>query len=367
MKDFLTAVAMQHHASRRACPGGLHGGDKPRRSLSVALIAQLLLALPTTLVAQGPSSEPPLAGRPAQFSNIVGSYTIRADVEPAQVPVEEPITLRVTLAGRGPAKYQPERKHLKIFPDAWSKDFYVEPVPGEDRLLPEEGAWIFVYRLRPKHEQITAIDGIKLVYYQPPTSKALGRFQTTYAEPIAITVKPRQAKELSNDLPLRTAPDSFFELPDSAAVLTPWPMLPTVPQWLICLVLLAPPLVAVAGVRCWRALAPAGHARRNGEHSHAARRALKALQAAEGMPVWVVWTAYLRERLDFPAEEPTPAEVRHFLRRRGVSRTVAEKLALFLGTCDAARFAGPGTAQAGSLREEASKLIGALEEDLCAP
>jgi hypothetical protein len=335
-------------------------------ALSIRGAAVLLLALPPMLSAQGPSGAPPIAGRPAQFSDVVGSYTIRAEAAPTEVAVEGPITLRITLAGRGPAKYQPERKHLKIFPDSWTQEFYVEPVHGEDRLSPSEGTWVFVYRLRPKHEQVTAIDGIKLVYYQPPMSRTPGRFQTTYAEPIAISVKPRPAKELPNDLPLRTAPDTFFALPDAAAVLTEWPVLPAVAPWLVWLVLLAPPLLAIAGVRCWRLLALPGNTRRHDARNPAARRALKALELADGTPVWVVWGAYLRERLDFPAEEPTPTEVRCFLRRRGVTRTLGEKLALFLATCDAARFAKPGAAQAGPLREEASRLIDALEGDLCA-
>jgi hypothetical protein len=361
MRDFLRIVlAMRYPASRRACAGGLHGGDKPRRSLSGALIA-LLLALP-----QGLAGEPPIAGRPAQFSDVVGSYTIGADAAPTEVAVEEPITLRITLAGRGPAKHQPERKRLKIFPDGWAQEFYVEPVPGEDRLSPNDGTWVFVYRLRPKHERITAIDGIKLVYYQPPMGGMPGRFQTTYAEPIAISVKPRPAKELSNELPLRTAPDTFFALPDAAAVLTEWPVLPTVAPWLVWLMLLAPPVLAIAGVRCWRLLASPGNTRRPGARSPAARRALTALQLADGAPVWVVWGTYLRERLDFPAEEPTPAEVRRFLWRRGFTRTLGEKLALFLATCDAARFAKQGPAQAGPLREEAVRLIDALEGELCA-
>src|SRR5262245_23101711 len=98
------------------------------------LTTALLLALldPATLPAQ-PAVDPPVAGRPAQFSNIVGSYAISASAAPTEVPVEEPTTLRVTITGSGPAKYQPSRKSLHLFPDRWANDFYVEPVPSEDR------------------------------------------------------------------------------------------------------------------------------------------------------------------------------------------------------------------------------------------
>src|SRR5579864_6942646 len=148
-------------------------------------IISLLLtaALVAPAAGQTPSFDPPLANRPAQFSNIVGAYRISAAAEPTEVAVEKPITLRVTIAGRGPAKYQPERKYLKIFSDSLSRSFYVEAAPQEDRLRPDEGTWQFVYRLAPRHEKVSAIDGIKLVYYQPPSGKTAGRFQTAYAEP----------------------------------------------------------------------------------------------------------------------------------------------------------------------------------------
>src|SRR6266404_5669745 len=213
-------------------------------SVGCVFLTATMVASFSTLRAQTPSIEPPLAGRPAQFSNIVGAYTIQVSAEPIDVPVEEPIVLRVTITGRGPAKYQPDRKQLRIIPETWSRDFYVEPVQDSDRRLPDEGTWVFVYRLRPKHQRVTAIDGIKLAFYQPPTGNAPGRYQTVYADPIAISVKPRPAApEIRQDLPVRTAPASFYELPDTAAVLTPWPQAPAISGWLVCVVLLAPPLV----------------------------------------------------------------------------------------------------------------------------
>src|SRR5262245_35648983 len=91
----------------------------------------LLLVCVATTFAQRPSIDPPIAGRPDAFSNIVGKYTIDISVEPATTYLEEPITLRVQIKGAGPAKYEPARKSLQILPD-WMDDFYVENVPDED-------------------------------------------------------------------------------------------------------------------------------------------------------------------------------------------------------------------------------------------
>jgi hypothetical protein len=305
------------------------------------------------------AQEPPLAGRPPQFSGIVGLYAIRVSAAPLEAPVEEPITLRVTIEGRGPAKYHPDRKQLKLFPESWSRNFYVEAVPQDDRLQPEEGRWEFVYRLRPKHQGVKAIDGIKLVYYAPQA----GKYQTRYADAIAIEVKPpRAAPAVADNLPVRTAPASFYAMPTGDEMLTEPPRAWTVPGWLWLILLLAPPVATVAGVRMWSACF-AGRARRVWQQSGAARAALDELAAPNGTPVWVVLTAYLHERLRFPAEEATPADVRRYLRRHDASRAVADQLAGFLGSCDAARFAG--SAGAGPERDAAARLIGALEDDLC--
>jgi hypothetical protein len=336
-----------------------------RSSLFILFLA---LATPAAAFAQQPTAEPPLAGRPLQFSNIVGAYAMAVHAEPTEVPLEEPITLTITITGQGPAKYQPRRKDLKLFPERWLKDFYVEPVPSADRYRAEANTWEFVWRLRPRHQQVTAIDGIKLLYYQPASNGAAGRYQTARADAIEIKVGPRRpAQALPEHVPVRTAPASFYALPPARAMLASQPLLTSWPAWILAIFVVVPPLLTMAGARAWRWLAPTGPRRRVHEHSRAARRALQSLGSTDGEPAWIVVGHYLRERLEFPAEEPTPAEVRRFVRKRGTSRPVADKLAVFLGSCDSARFAGPGVAGAGELREQAARLIRAMEDDLCTP
>lgn len=343
-----------------------------RRRLRLALAASgrrlNRIALPVALLSflLGPpllAQDPPLAGRPAQFSDIVGTYTIQAAAAPTTVPVEEPIALRVTIAGNGPAKYRPERQRLKLFPESWARDFYIEAVPAADRVVPEAGSWEFVYRLRPRRQGITAIDGIKLVSYRPPAGNRPGRYQTAYAEPIAITVTPRPAgPAVPDDLPVRTAPASFYELPDAAAVRAPWPTPAAPPAWLLVAALVGPPLLAILGVIGWRGRFARSRRR---PRSLAARRARQALAGAE--PVWTVLAGYLRERFDWPIAEPTPAEVRQRLRRHGVARPIAGQAAALLEACDAARFAQPSAGDAAALRHDAERLIQALEDELCRP
>jgi hypothetical protein len=328
-----------------------------------SLAAVLLGLLCPVVAAAQPSADPPAAGRPAQFSNVVGSYTIAAVAEPTEVPVEEPITLRVTIKGTGPAKYQPDRRHLNLFPERWTNDFYIEPVPAEDRAQPAQHTWTFVWRLRPKHRNITVIDGIRLVYYEPGR-----KYQTAHADEISIKVTAaRQGPAMPDNIPVRVLPPSFYELPAADALRKQPATASSWPGWLIAMVLLAPPLVVIATVRTLQRRYPERGRGHRHQRSGAARRALQALRTAGDEPAWVVFGRYLRERLDYPAVEPTPTEVRHFVRRRGASRPLADELAAFLAACDRSRFAGPSSDGAAKLRDEAGRVICALEDDLCVP
>ena len=330
-------------------------------SFPVSSVAKCLLCVSMSLWfnAVSGAQEPPLANRPAQFSNIVGSYSIEVRATPREVPVEEPVTLHVTLTGKGPAKYQPDRKHLKLFPESWAGEFYIEPVPDQDRASPEEGTWDLVYRLRPKHTKATAIDGIKLVYYDPAARK----YQTRYAEPIEITVKPRQpAPELPGNLLVKTAPASFYELASAESMQAVWSGPWTLPAWALVGSVVGSPLLSLVGVWLVRRFGRAG--RRRHERSAAAGAALESLTVAHGEPVWQILARYLRERVGYPAAEATPDEVRRFLRRHGASRAVADQVAAVLRSCDTARFASPVIA-AGPDRAVVARLIDTLEDDLC--
>ena len=93
------------HGNGRVLP---HGGTVPlakgeRKNIAIAMI----LCIPITALAQSPIVDPPLAGRPPDFSNIVGKYQIRASAAPTEVAVEQPILLRVLVIGEGPPKYEP--------------------------------------------------------------------------------------------------------------------------------------------------------------------------------------------------------------------------------------------------------------------
>jgi hypothetical protein len=311
--------------------------------------------------AQGqPPLAPPLVNRPAQFSGLVGDYAIRVEASPVDVQVEEPITLRVTLEALGdpPAEYLPDAKKLKLFPPGFEEQFFVEPRPDEHRLDPLKKQWTFVYRLRPKSRQVRAIEDLTLVYWQP----RLKKYQTKYADPITLTVEPRREAKVEITGEVTLAPASFYEVPEASRVLaTHTPS--GIPSWQAMVAAsVAPPLASLLGIMLWRRWYPGDAERRRRERQRALRESLDALRA--GAPVWPALRAYFAERWDFAAEQPTPVEVAHFFRKRGIAKPLCDRVESLLRGCDALSYA-PSPPAESTLRTEAVALLAALEDDPC--
>jgi hypothetical protein len=316
------------------------------------VLCWLAFALPVRVSGQ------PARGRPPEFSGAVGQFTLKATAAPTAVHVEDPITLRVTITAQGSPPMPPQRAQLRLFPPDWDRDFYTEEVRGEDRSQPGKGTWEFVYRLRPRHERVQAISGLKLVYY----NKARGKYETAYQEPedIPLTVRPRPQPSEDWKVAVAPVPSSFLALAAIDPVEAPTASSPSATDWLV--ILLGPPLACCLG--SWLVRACFRGVRSNLPENAAAQRALKELNAGV-QPAWFVVGRYLQERLGYPDGEPTPLDVLHFLKRRGAARTVGEQFRSFYVACDALRFAPPAEGASAPLNAEASRLIRALEADKC--
>jgi hypothetical protein len=329
----------------------------PNRSHAFRARVLLVCALFSAPVFAQPGVDPPIVGRPDDFSNIVGKYDIQASAEPTEVRVEEPITLHIRITGSGPQKYEPDRKHLHLFP-AWGDDFYVQEMRDEHPVERDKKTWLFVYRLKPKHAKVDAIDGIKLVYYDPgiPSKK---KFVTIPVESIKIIVKskpPDPGPEIS-----QVAPDSFYEHGASADVLARSSPPIEVTGAVLAIVLLGIPLGCF-----WCLLAvfwPTKNRLWSRQRNESAERALADLRAATEAP-WNIMCRYLRERLNFAALDATPREAARFLKRRGFALERCAQIEAFLQASDVCRFTG-GASDARLLTEEAATLIQSLEADPC--
>jgi hypothetical protein len=245
-------------------------------------------------------------------------------------------------------------------------------------LKPDEPAWEFYYRLRPRETSVKEVSSWPFVYYRPGTlTPNMGSFQTTYVRRVPLHVTPRAQVQPSDvqgaDEP--RAPARVFQLVEGPAVLQREDVLTWAGPWTLALCtlagLLAPPLVCLAVYRVWRRSHPDAARLARLRRSRAADHALKALRTAgksgagdgTGRTAGVL-SHYLRERLDLLAAEPTPTEVAHHLERSGISTALAEKVVAFFHNCDTARFAPIAAAGREDLPAAATQLILALEAEL---
>ncbi len=317
-----------------------------------------LFAFSAIAFGQPSPEDPPAADRPVDFSNIVGNWAMRLEATPTEARVEEPITLRVLLIGDGPAKYAPSSKYLKLFPESFETDFYLQEMRDEHRVLPEAKTWLFVYRLKPKHEKIREIDGITLWYYNP-NSPGNRKFIPIFAPPISITVGPKQTPKIDVEVKEIVLPKSYYVVPDSDAVIergVPF----TISGRDVALALGLPPVLCGLFVFGWRLCFPTGAARARWIRRHAARVAFLALHQPRAAIV-----QYLADRVDFEPRDPTPAEAGEFLRRRGCAATACSAVERFFTACDAGRFSGTPIGDRQHLVDLARQVIEVLEADPC--
>jgi hypothetical protein len=310
---------------------------------------------------------PPDEGAPLNFGGAVGNYRITYTASPTELAVEDPLKLVVRITGSGPKKHLPDRAKLRLFPPEMARDFYVEDVPREDRYLPRERAWEFVYRLRPKRVSVKRIPPLEFVYYDP----SLRLYQPTRTRgTIVLKVTPRaQAVLPSQVMRLPPAPDRFYELATGEGVLGRSRHAGEFSPLLLAGLVLVPPGLCAAWYLLWRRLHPEAGWRARRRRSRAAREALAALQqlSPEGAGERTAWVlaGYLRQRLDLKGTEPTPEEVSAHLGRAGVSAAVTGQVATLLRACDAARFAPAPHAGTIGLTADACAVVQALETELC--
>jgi hypothetical protein len=126
-----------------------------------------------------------------------------------------------------------------------------------------------------------------------------------------------------------------------------------------------PPLTCLFSVIAWRRFFPDQTQQAIQYRAASAVRALAQLQAGGVFP-WDVVRKYLRERFDFPVEDPTPAEVAAFLKRRGFALALCEQGRTFWQGCDAARYTSGLVYETKQLVHAAAGLIQDLETDPCA-
>jgi hypothetical protein len=333
----------------------------------------LTLFLMLTFLNASRSEEPPIAGRPLNFSGAKGSFKISTRATPVASQAEDPILFTLRIIGTGNLTEFPRPQLDQI--DAWRRLFHI--TNGAERHLPTEKAREFDYILRPRSAAVRQIPPLPFVYWRPDIIPPEKGYQTTYAPAIPLKITPRHQVPESTRIDLSTVrivPPSVKIFPQSSELLQGRTPEQAPPWWAFALILFLPPLATVGIQFAFRRSQPVAAPRARRRQSKAAERALLASQslpklAAAFQPVRAgeIVSDYLRDlRAHFThlPSEPTPKEVSDYLRSRGAFQETIEVTAAFFERCAWDRFAPEHAAHDG-WQQQTVEIIRMLEDEPC--
>jgi hypothetical protein len=318
---------------------GFFGGGE-QQQISLVTDPESVVALPL-----------PSQNVPPTFNGAVGTFTMSVSAGPTNVAAGDPVTVRVTLAGRGALDAltlpeQPAWRDFKTFPPT-SK---VEADPSDTFAM--RGSKTFEQIVMPQNSEIKELPALSFSFFDPdkkayrtltqPPIPLLVRPSASAAAPLVVTTQgaaqeaPRPAQDIVHIKPrpgllAQAAPPLVFE---------PW-----------FLFLQSVPILLWAGILAWRkrveALANNPRLRRQREVAQVVREGLAALRslAAENKSeeffasLARLLQEQIGERLDLPASAITEAVIEEHLRPRGVTAAILTPLQELFQICNLARYA----------------------------
>lgn len=159
----------------------------------------------TVMAGFGLATEPPIVGRPAEYSGAIGGpFIVTMNVDHRTITVEQPFTLTLRVVGAG------NLKDMSRPPLAKSKAMEAFAIDDLDDTFTEgpPPSRTFRYRLRPRSAEANRIPPFKFVYFNPAIMPPSRGYQTTFADAVALEVKePAPIAATKSDLPQR-----IFEL-----------------------------------------------------------------------------------------------------------------------------------------------------------
>lgn len=123
----------------------------------------------------------PEKGKPAGFSGLVGKFSIETSITPKSGAVGQPLTLAVTVSGRGAMHAIPKPPNPVIDAERYDpeiKDAFRRGARGS------EGSRIFNYIIVPKREGTLTIPPFTLTFFNPVTAA----YETVQSAPLAVPV-----------------------------------------------------------------------------------------------------------------------------------------------------------------------------------
>ncbi|MCG8570872.1 MAG: BatD family protein, partial [Spirochaetes bacterium] len=132
----------------------------------------------------------PHKGKPENFSGLIGQFELSIDASPTEVSVGDPITLTITLKGRGNLKNAqlPDLSRVKYL----TKDYKIPEEISAGKVT--GNSKVYTQTIRAIHQQVTEIPAIVISYFDTKS----GKYQYARSNAIPITVHPSQEFHLSD-------------------------------------------------------------------------------------------------------------------------------------------------------------------------
>jgi hypothetical protein len=295
----------------------------------------------------------PEAGRPADFSGLVGEYAMAAEAAPRDMNVGDPVTLTLTISGAHPHRAQLPDLARFLPPSAFK-------IPAEMAAAETaEDKKIFTQTIRVQDPAVTAIPPIDLSYFDPVQKN----YRIARSAAVPLTVHPTRVVTATDAEGGPAAAGS----PEKAAapeITPPAAAEALLPDWRAALLFLArrPQLMAVPFLfLCLAVLLR--FLQKNRERNADRRRARRALgrlerQLAAVPPAPAALSAALKQYLGVKLGKNSGAltlpDVEPALRALGVSEEIIAELKLLLAQYDAWQYGGRRDicADCGRLREQ---------------
>ncbi len=142
----------------------------------------------------------PEKGKPAGFSGLVGNFAIASAVPQKSAAAGQPLTLAVTVSGRGALHAIPKPEEPAIDAERYDpeiKDAFHRGAHGN------EGSRTFSYIIVPKKEGTLAIPPFSLAFFNPVSAA----YETVKSAPLTLTVAAAAAGSAAPTAPPPPAPD----------------------------------------------------------------------------------------------------------------------------------------------------------------
>ena len=315
------------------------------------------------------------ANAPASFNGAVGQFTLSGTVDTTQTKVNEPITWRITLAGRGNLNALSD----PIWPDMPEWRSFESQATANTQFQNGQvvGERVYERLLVPQAEGEYTIPALEYTYFDP----LAGEYQTLTTQPIPVSIAPgdpayaeaqsyvpapgghkENVEQLATDIRHLKPVPSKLSLGDQPVTESPL-------YWLAWSI----PLLGIVGNLVWQRRQRYWHNNaglaRSSQARKKAKKALARAQTEKGdvySAAGQVLTGYLADKLDQPVAGLTHQALAALLEGRGLRAGLIERVDICLTDAELGRFSphSGDPAHAANLLKEIDILIGDLEKEL---